>query len=676
LERIEDVDNIELIDTVSKAMRTAWQLGQTYWRQADSDFTSDHRRSDETQRKYDMLVQETIAAISRSQDAPRCQCCGYLVTESEHRGCLRAAERSQDVARVALNDEQRRDIQECIDYLTPAAKDFSDLGMVGMGDSKHARCIRVLRSLLAPQPPQAGASDELASMTRMFHAACADLGAINEALGLDPDDGGAEPIIAAIEELRAERDKWVDANYAAPAAPAVAPIQTLPFAILPDEMEALRRFHECVTDGEGYDVPKDMMKRLSEIGLVRRVTANLYEHTAFGLSVLNGDFDAAPAPAEQPFGQWCKEEGKRLLAKCTPGKMVEDAPAPDEPKGEQQDAREQAIAALVNLGLTRKEAEARTQPEKPEQRAARNGEDGYVCPAGKAQAQAEQRAATLSRDAFYSVVRAALKEHRRNNPPRYLNDEQANAGDSEFATELADCHARISTLNGGARMNERHILGIEEIEALAIEHLYVGDDDVVFGTEKFARAIERAIFAASAGQADSYRSYFGDKHPGDVHQELLSAYAEIERLKVAAPTPAAAQTIGGSHESAGTQPVGTVTAHAMSQDERGKFEAWAKTNEGNCNDSDLRRSQNDGEYINKLVERDWEVWQARASASPVSGAARDVLAEAARKGWEAAMQFDTGEDGMEVAAYDKARDREINRIVAEIDRGERAGGKS
>jgi hypothetical protein len=43
----------------------------------------------------------------------------------------------------------------------------------------------------------------LASMTRMFHAACADLGAINEALGLDPDDGGAEPILEAIAELRA-----------------------------------------------------------------------------------------------------------------------------------------------------------------------------------------------------------------------------------------------------------------------------------------------------------------------------------------------------------------------------------------------------------------------------------------------------------------------------------------
>lgn len=58
---------------------------------------------------------------------------------------------------------------------------------------------------------------ELASMTRMFHAACADLGAINEALGLDPDDGGAEPIIDAINELKTARDQWVDANYCAPA---------------------------------------------------------------------------------------------------------------------------------------------------------------------------------------------------------------------------------------------------------------------------------------------------------------------------------------------------------------------------------------------------------------------------------------------------------------------------
>lgn len=31
------------------------------------------------------------AAAPVVQAAPRCQCCGYLVTQSEHRGCLRAA---------------------------------------------------------------------------------------------------------------------------------------------------------------------------------------------------------------------------------------------------------------------------------------------------------------------------------------------------------------------------------------------------------------------------------------------------------------------------------------------------------------------------------------------------------------------------------------------------------
>lgn len=39
---------------------------------------------------------------------------------------------------------------------------------------------------------------------RMFHAACTELGTINQALGLDPDAGGAAPILAAIEQLRAQ----------------------------------------------------------------------------------------------------------------------------------------------------------------------------------------------------------------------------------------------------------------------------------------------------------------------------------------------------------------------------------------------------------------------------------------------------------------------------------------
>ncbi|CAE6899715.1 hypothetical protein [Paraburkholderia domus] len=57
-------------------------------------------------------------------------------------------------------------------------------------------------------------SEQLASMTRMFHDACTNLGIISEALGLDPDEGGAVPILVAIDELKKSRDEWVDAQYA------------------------------------------------------------------------------------------------------------------------------------------------------------------------------------------------------------------------------------------------------------------------------------------------------------------------------------------------------------------------------------------------------------------------------------------------------------------------------
>jgi predicted aminopeptidase len=59
-----------MIDAVSKAMRKAWQLGQTYWRQADSDYVSDHRRSEETQRQFDALVDETRAMLAAASKPP------------------------------------------------------------------------------------------------------------------------------------------------------------------------------------------------------------------------------------------------------------------------------------------------------------------------------------------------------------------------------------------------------------------------------------------------------------------------------------------------------------------------------------------------------------------------------------------------------------------------------
>jgi hypothetical protein len=50
------------------------------------------------------------------------------------------------------------------------------------------------------------------SFERMFNAACSELGLINEHLQLDPNDGGCDPIISAIEEIEADRDRLAAQN--------------------------------------------------------------------------------------------------------------------------------------------------------------------------------------------------------------------------------------------------------------------------------------------------------------------------------------------------------------------------------------------------------------------------------------------------------------------------------
>jgi hypothetical protein len=63
---------------------------------------------------------------------------------------------------------------------------------------------RVEAGGLTPAAPAAPAEPnaELEAMTRMFMDACSSLGLITEALGLDPNEGGHEPILDAIEELK------------------------------------------------------------------------------------------------------------------------------------------------------------------------------------------------------------------------------------------------------------------------------------------------------------------------------------------------------------------------------------------------------------------------------------------------------------------------------------------
>ena len=58
--------NEDLQDAVSKAMLRAWKLGQTYCQQEDSESYSQNKKADETQKKFDALVDEIREAIANT----------------------------------------------------------------------------------------------------------------------------------------------------------------------------------------------------------------------------------------------------------------------------------------------------------------------------------------------------------------------------------------------------------------------------------------------------------------------------------------------------------------------------------------------------------------------------------------------------------------------------------
>lgn len=52
-----------------------------------------------------------------------------------------------------------------------------------------------------------------------------------------------------------------------------------------DDWAAFQRFYECLSDGEGYDVPAERMERLADLGLLRKVRGTVYEFTQLGLAM-------------------------------------------------------------------------------------------------------------------------------------------------------------------------------------------------------------------------------------------------------------------------------------------------------------------------------------------------------------------------------------------------------
>lgn len=58
-----------LIDrtTLEKALKLAFNLGQTYWQQADSDYVSQQNKSYGTREKFNQLITDTCAAIANAE---------------------------------------------------------------------------------------------------------------------------------------------------------------------------------------------------------------------------------------------------------------------------------------------------------------------------------------------------------------------------------------------------------------------------------------------------------------------------------------------------------------------------------------------------------------------------------------------------------------------------------
>lgn len=85
---------------------------------------------------------------------------------------------------------------------------------------------------------------------------------------------------ALIDQFKAHQDKR-DKSMETP------PSQLAEQFLQEKDLAALKRFYETTEDGEGYDIGKNAVQRLAELGCLQRVgTTTRYGLTSFGLYVL------------------------------------------------------------------------------------------------------------------------------------------------------------------------------------------------------------------------------------------------------------------------------------------------------------------------------------------------------------------------------------------------------
>lgn len=72
-------------DVLKEALRQAWNLGQTYWAQADSDLPKQWRKADVTQEQFNKLIEETLA---QPEQDPMIAAMSHVADEYAHRLAL------------------------------------------------------------------------------------------------------------------------------------------------------------------------------------------------------------------------------------------------------------------------------------------------------------------------------------------------------------------------------------------------------------------------------------------------------------------------------------------------------------------------------------------------------------------------------------------------------------
>ena len=99
-------------DEVTKALRQAYNLGQIYWQQADSEYISQHKKADQTEAKFQELLETTVAALE-AKDEPVAWMYESVLGDDFGTPSYAKNIRPKSASWVGLTDEE---IMEMLDY--------------------------------------------------------------------------------------------------------------------------------------------------------------------------------------------------------------------------------------------------------------------------------------------------------------------------------------------------------------------------------------------------------------------------------------------------------------------------------------------------------------------------------------------------------------------------------